>query len=199
MGIFFMGTKILGNASGHHSAKNTIKITKTVGPAVFCDKSILLQVESKHKAEFREAVSLDRSDKLLNQEGNKCDVIWWDKYYDEVKESVNQDVLAGCGHLSLWPVRGPGWEKMLSRHILFFFQSATADRKIGRPGIYVAIVYICLAQRMAHIQICAVWKWRLGRFRWGPCEVCWYSGWPHLMKWGSTTGSPAMCWCTLLT
>lgn len=75
-----------------------------------------------------------RRDKLLHQEGNKSDVIWWDKYYDEVKESVNQDVLAGCGHLSLWTVRGAGWGKMLSRHFPLFFERATADRKRGSPA-----------------------------------------------------------------
>lgn len=90
---------------------------------------------------------------------------------------MNQDVLVGCWHLSLWTVRGAGWGKMLSRHFPLFSRKPLPTGKdpiqhgSSAAGVYVAIVWICLAQRVVHIQLCAVWKWRLGRFHCRPCEV----------------------------
>lgn len=65
---------------------------------------------------------------------------------------------------------------MLSRHFpLFCREPLLTGKEAVRHGssasVYVAIVQICLGQRMLHIQLCAVWKWRLGRFYWRPCEV----------------------------
>lgn len=44
-------------------------------------------------------------------------------------------------------------------------------RGTSTSDVYVVIVWICLAQRMPHIQLWAVRKWRFGRFHWRPCEV----------------------------
>lgn len=72
--------------------------------------------------------------------GNKYDVIWWDKDYDEVKEAVNQDVLSGCGHPSLWTVRGTLWGKYAqpnaSFHFMFFFltEQQRVTRTAGEKG-----------------------------------------------------------------
>lgn len=90
---------------------------------------------------------------------------------------MNQDVLAGCGHLSLWTVRGAEWGKGLGRHFPLFswefplMGKEAVRRGLDTSGVYVAIVWICLAQRTAHIQLWAVQKWHLGRFHWRPCEV----------------------------
>lgn len=121
---------------------------------------------------FSEAVSWNCSDKRLHHEGSNYDLIWWDKYYDEVKESVNQDVLGGCGHLSLWTVRGARWGKKLSKYL---FSWVPTDLK-KRPGWHhhgqlwrLRIWSLgggcffsprCLVQRTVSIQLRAARKWR---------------------------------------
>lgn len=159
--------------------KKESRSQKTVGSAFFCDKLILLWAESKHKADLGHLRSshLRPRWQTATSGGNKSDEIWWDKYYDEVKEPVNQDVLAGCGHLSLWAVRGAGWGNMLGRHFPYFSREfplilkEAFRRGTSTSGVYVVIVWICLAQRMPHIQLWVVRKWRFGRFHWRPCEV----------------------------
>lgn len=62
--------------------------------------------------------------------------------------------------------------------LFFFFREPPLTGKeavrcgSSTSGVYMAIVWICLAQHMAYIQLCAIrWKWCLGRFHWRPCEV----------------------------
>lgn len=65
------------------------------------------------------AVNWNCNDKLLHHEGNNSDVIWWDKYYDEVKDSVNQDILGGCGR-PYGHLEEHDEENMLSKYFSFF-------------------------------------------------------------------------------
>lgn len=94
-------------------------MTKMLHPAFFCDASIPFQVESKHKADLGHLQGSGLKPQWRTAPSGRkknYDVIRWDKHYDEVKESVNQDVVGGCGHLSFWMGGGARRGNRLSKY-----------------------------------------------------------------------------------